>query len=123
MNKRIITATLLIIIISAILMAGCGSKKGEVFGEPIAEQTTTSIDKITADADSFMGKTVKVEGQIINECPGGHWFYMKGERELIYVTLSGFILPQRVGKVVVVEGNVVTEQDKPAILGKGIEIK
>jgi predicted small secreted protein len=122
MLKRTIIAISIIMAFALILIAGC-SNKAEVFGTPINDQITTKIDTIIASPDSFHGKTVKVEGQIVNECPGGHWFYMKGEKELIYTTLSGFVLPQKVGKVVVVEGNVINENDKPAILGKGVEVK
>ena len=123
MGKKITITISMIAIILTILIIGCGGKKAEFFGEPLTEQTITSIDKISTDPDNHKGKTVKVEGTIVNECPGGHWFYMKGERELIYVTLSGFILPQRVGKTVAVEGSIITENDKPAILGKGVEVK
>jgi len=105
-----------------VLIAGCKSAV-ERYGAETSDQTITKIENITADFANFDGKTVKVAGQIINECPGGHWFNLKGEKAVIYVTLSGFTLPQKVGQTVVVEGDVINEGGRLTILGKGVEIK
>lgn len=114
-----------LVLISAVLFIfGCSNvNKSDNYGSVISEQRTTKVGNIILKPNDFEGKTVKVEGQIVNECPGGHWFYIKDEKETIYVTLSGFILPQRVGKIAVVEGDVINNNGKPAILGKGVEIK
>lgn len=113
--------TFIIIIGFLVLLSGCAKK--DIYGETITTQPTTLIDDLVNKSKDFMEKTVKVEGQIVNECPGGHWFYLKGNKEIIYVTLSGFILPQRVGKTAVVEGSLIDNNGTPALLGKGVEIK
>ncbi len=120
--KSIIIGLVYMSIISLIL--GCSNtNKADNYGAVISEQKITKVEDIITKPKDFEGKTVKVEGKIVNECPGGHWFYLKGEKDTIYVTLSGFILPQRVGKIAIVEGNVINDSGKTAILGKGVEIK
>jgi len=116
-----IFATFIIAISLLAVLAGCAKK--DIYGETITTQSTTLIDDLIAKPQDFSGKTIKTEGRIIDECPGGHWFHLKGNKEIIYVTLSGFTLPQRVGKTVVVEGNLVDNNGSPALLVKGVEVK
>lgn len=114
----------LVYILATLFLLGCSNaNKTDNYGTIISEQQTTKVKDIIAKPNDFKGKSVKVEGQIVNECPGGHWFYLKDDNEIIYITLSGFILPQRVGKTAVVEGSVINENGKVSILGKGVEIK
>ncbi|MGB9595767.1 MAG: hypothetical protein ACPL7B_05750 [Candidatus Poribacteria bacterium] len=114
---------MILIIAISFLASLLGCAKKDIYGETITIQSTTLIDDLITKSQDFVGKTVKIEGQIINECPGGHWFYLKGNKEIIYVTLSGFILPQRIGKTAVVEGSLIDNNGTPALLGKGVEIK
>lgn len=120
-SKELIISIAFTIIGFLSLLSGCAKK--DIYGETITTQSATLIDDLINKSKDFIGKTVKVEGQIVNECPGGHWFYLKGDKEIIYVTLSGFILPQRVGKTAVVEGSLIDNNGTPALLGKGVEIK
>ncbi|HGE70143.1 TPA: hypothetical protein ENX78_04860 [Candidatus Poribacteria bacterium] len=111
------------VIFTGLLAILVGCAKNNIYGEKVTVQSTTLIDDLIAKPQNFSGQTVKVEGQIIDECPGGHWFHLKGNKEIIYVTLSGFTLPQKVGKTVIVEGNLVDNNGTPALLGRGVEIK
>jgi hypothetical protein len=53
---------------------------GKTFGAGITLADTTAIDKILAEPKAFDGKTVRVEGMIIDVCPKrGCWFEMAGE--------------------------------------------
>ncbi len=122
-NLKLITFSALIITIGLMaFFAGCSAKK-DIYGETISTQSVTLIDDLISKPKDFDGKMIKVEGQIIDECPGGHWFHLKGSKEIIYVTLSGFTLPQRVGETVSVEGNLIDNNGSPALLGKGVEVK
>jgi len=116
-----ILTVLLIILASATLITACNQQ--EKFGTEVSTQAVTAIENLVAKPGDFDNKTVKIEGQIIDECPGGHWFHLKGTKEIIYVTLSGFTLPQRVGKTVAVEGSLVNDSGQLALLGKGVEVK
>jgi len=111
------------VIFTGLLAILVGCAKNNIYGEKVTVQSTTLIDDLIAKPQNFSGQTVKVEGQIIDECPGGHWFHLKGNKEIIYVTLSGFTLPQKVGKTAIVEGNLVDNNGTPALLGRGVEIK
>jgi len=52
----------------------------KTFGAGVTVAETTSIDKILAEPKSFDGKTVKVEGMVVDVCPKrGCWFEVAGE--------------------------------------------
>jgi hypothetical protein len=122
-RKKAYTITVfLIIVVSAILITS-GCNKQMKFGADVSSQAITPIENLVAKPADYEKKTVKIEGQIIDECPGGHWFHVKGGKEIMYVTLSGFILPQKVGKTVLVEGSLVNDSGQVALLGKGVEVK
>jgi RecJ-like exonuclease len=103
-------------------VSGCGS--GEKFGKEITETKVTKIEDILAEPDKYIGKTVKIEGKIIQECPSGCWFYLKDQTGTIYVDLkpSGLAIPQSVGKKVAAEGKVKSSE-RLEIIGKGVEIE
>ena len=124
MNVRksvlLMLVSLIILVSATLITVGCNQQ--EKFGVDVSSQAITAIEKLVTNPQDFGKKIVKVEGQIIDECPGGHWFHLKGTKEIIYVTLSGFILPQKVGKTVVVEGSLVNNDGQVALLGKGVEL-
>ena len=122
-KKRTWLLTVLLIILASATLITAGCNQQEKFGTEVSTQAVTAIENLVAKSGDFDNKTVKIEGQIIEECPGGHWFHLKGTKEIIYVTLSGFTLPQRVGKTVVVEGSLVNDGGQLALLGKGVEVK
>jgi hypothetical protein len=122
-RKKAYTITVLLIIVASATLITAGCNKQVKFGTDVSSQAITPIENLVAKPADYEKKTVKIEGQIIDECPGGHWFHVKGSKEIIYVTLSGFILPQKVGKIVVVEGSLVNDSGQVALLGKGVEVK
>lgn len=93
------------------------------YGDPISEQPAANLDSIVADSASHEGKTIKVEGKILDECPSGCWFNLKGENAVMYVTLSGFVIPQKVGRPAIVEGDLTNEAGRLTIQAKGMEIR
>jgi uncharacterized protein YdeI (BOF family) len=109
----------------ALVLAGCGRKGADAYGQEISERNVTKLNAILAQPDNFEGKTVTVEGKIIQECPTGCWFDIKDEAGMIHVDIkpSGFAIPQKVGKTVKVEGQVSVKNNKPVLIGKGVEIK
>ena len=50
---------------------------------------------------------------------------MKEDTGMIHVDIkpSGFAIPQKVGKTVVVEGTVSVQNNEPVLIGTGVEIK
>ncbi len=54
--------------------------KTQSFGAGVSVAETTPIDKILAEPAAYNGKTVRVEGMVVDVCPKrGCWFEMAGE--------------------------------------------
>jgi len=105
--------------------SGCGKKEADKYGQEISNHTITKIEAILKTPGDFDGKTVTVQGKIIRECPTGCWFDVQGAGGAIHVDIkpSGFAIPQKVGKEVIVEGNVSLRDGQLTLIGKGVEIK
>jgi uncharacterized protein YdeI (BOF family) len=104
---------------------GCSKKDSGKYGQNISSYTLTKIGDILKDAKSFDGKTVTIEGKIITECPAGGWFDITDQTGVIYVDLhpSDVAIPQRVGSHATAEGKVLIRDNKPMIVGTGVELK
>lgn len=116
---------LVVILVATFGISDIVSGSDNKFGKEISEIEATKIKDILADSDKYIGKTVKVEGAIIKECPSGCWFYLKDQTGAIYVDLfpSGFAISQRVEAKVIVEGIVKNRGDRIEIIGEGVEFK
>jgi hypothetical protein len=123
--------TLRILFLSVILITGvilASSYAGtEKYGEEITNRKITEVRDILADPKALEGKSVTIEGKIESECSTGCWFYVKvGSGNLtMYVDTgkSGFAIPQKMGRNILVEGIVVVKKTGPMIQAKGVEIK
>lgn len=121
------TAWILTAAFAAIVMmgVGCGSK-AETFGQPVTGdvQLVTS-DQILSEPETFVGQSVRLEGEIIRECPTGCWFDMKDAGGMIHVDIkpSGLAIPQRIGKDVAVVGELHERDGQTVFIGRGVEIR
>ena len=106
-------------------LSGCSKKKPEQYGQQISNRDSTQINAVLKAPETFSDKTVTIEGKIIRECMTGCWFDVQGKGGAIHVDVkpSGFAIPQKVGKEVIVEGNVSLQDDQLTLIGKGVEIK
>ena len=113
----------LTVVCCSVILSGCN--RPENFGEPFSSDETVSLEEILKNPQKYNGKDVKVSGRIENECPTGCWFNMKDKENILYVTLSpsGFAIPQKVGKDVIVEGEVQVNKNNVSLIGKGVQIK
>ncbi|MDD5326806.1 MAG: hypothetical protein PHY02_03210 [Phycisphaerae bacterium] len=104
---------------------GCSKKDPGKYGRDISSYDLTKIGDILKDAKSFEGKTVTIEGKIITECPAGGWFDLADQTVTIYVDLhpSDVAIPQKVGSSAMVEGKVLIRDNKPIVVGTGVELK
>jgi hypothetical protein len=121
-NNVLLVLSLLTLVIT---LPGCGRKEAKKYGQPISDYSLTPIDSILKDPQSFEDKTVTVQGKIITECPAGGWFDLADRATVIYVDLHpmGFAIPQRVGKIAIAQGKVLIRDNKPVIVGTGVEVK
>ena len=119
--------TLLMILFVGIFFTFCGCSKesSEIYGQQISNLNITEIKEVLTSPEKFEGKTITVKGKIVRECHSGCWFDVKGNGGSIYVDLkpSGFAIPQKVGKDVIVEGKVTLRDGQLTLIGKGVEIK
>ena len=124
--RLIYKASLLILVIFNLVIVGCSIKPAK-YGEPIVNRQATLVKDILANPKAYEGKVITIEGKIANECSTGCWFFVKvGQGNLsIYVDTgkSGFAIPQKVGKEIVVEGAVKIKGTGPMIQAKGVEIR
>ncbi|MCK4886744.1 MAG: DUF4920 domain-containing protein [Planctomycetes bacterium] len=115
----------MVILIGTFALAGCRKRQPKQYGQKIQDHNTTSIDQILKTPEDFDGKTVTIKGKIIQECMTGCWFDVQQNNALIHVDIkpSGFAIPQKVGKDVIVEGNVSLRDGQLNFIGKGVELK
>jgi len=121
---RILFLNLILLLSVMSLSSYAGTEK---YGKEITNRKIAEVKDILADPKAFEGKPVTIEGKIASECSTGCWFYVKvGSGNLtIYVDTgkSGFAIPQKMGRQILVEGNVVVKKTGPMIQAKGVEIK
>jgi hypothetical protein len=62
---------MLAVVLTALLpaVARSGEAKGESYGKGVTLTETTSIREILARPDDFVGKTVRIEGPVLDVCP------------------------------------------------------
>jgi uncharacterized protein YdeI (BOF family) len=118
--KKVILSLILMIAVS-----GCGKTGDESYGQPIANRQTTELKEIVSDADAFKDKQVTLEGKIVRQCPTGCWFDIQQGTAVVHVDInpSGFAIPQKPNKTVLVEGTVTMEDGQIEVIGTGVEIK
>lgn len=118
--------SLLFICLATVMLfvVGCG-KMGQKYGSEISDSPAVEVVDIIQNAEKYEGKTVKVEGKIIQQCPAGCWFDLQDGKAAIYIDLnpSGFAIPQNVGGQVQVEGEIKIRDGKARMIGKGVELK
>ena len=123
---RIAGLSLIIIIIVGVALSSLFART-EKYGQEIMNYKATAVKDILADPKRFESKLVTIEGKISNECSTGCWFYIQvGSGNLtIYVDTgnSGFAIPQKSGRKIIVEGKVIIKKTGPMIQARGVRIK
>jgi hypothetical protein len=61
--------TLLFLFLSLVLLVPAYAADGTSFGEGVTLAETTSVAKILADPDAYVGKKVRIEGKVLDVCP------------------------------------------------------
>ncbi len=111
MKKSIVILLALLFICGLNLMAG-----DLVLGEKIKTEKSTKISKIFEKPESFVGKTVRVEGYIVGGCyHHGRWIAVAGDKEMqrmeVWPKKDTFMFPlDHKGKYGVLEGTVYVQE-------------
>ncbi len=62
------------------LMLTASAQAGDTLGTGVTATETTSIAKILADPDAYVGKTLRIEGKVMDVCPrAGCWMDLAQE--------------------------------------------
>ncbi|MHC4552324.1 MAG: hypothetical protein ACYSUT_06110 [Planctomycetota bacterium] len=123
MKKTLITITLVLSI--ALVLTGCSKKGAEAYGDAIANRQITELKQVLTTPADYQDQTITLEGKIVRQCPTGCWFDIQADTAIVHVDInpSGFAIPQKPGKTVLVEGTVKVDGDQVEVIGKGVEIK
>ena len=85
---------------------------GESYGSGVKVAEATPISKILADPDAYVGKTVRIEGKVLDVCPmAGCWMELadEGGKEKLKVKVDDgvIVFPMTAkGKLAVAEGTL-----------------
>lgn len=108
MLRRVLFLGLLLIVAAAVPVV-CG---GETYGSGVNAAESTPISRILADPDAYVGKTVRIEGKVLDVCPmKGCWMELAGEdgRQSLKVKVDDGVIVFPVtakGRLAVAEGTV-----------------
>jgi hypothetical protein len=102
---RLVVAMVLCALVSVAAPAGEGTK----YGEGISGKKVVAIGELLADPDAYVGKTIRVEGEITDVCPRmGCWIEISESEaaSIKFKVEDGVIVfkPEIKGKEVVAEG-------------------
>jgi uncharacterized protein YdeI (BOF family) len=124
MKKITLILALILGVSAGLIVAGCGQKTG-LYGKPLTETKATSVSELFKNPDNFAGKTVRVEGKIVQECPAGGWFMLKDNTGVIFVDLhpSQIAIPQAVNHSIAAQGKVKKESGQVSVIGEGVDLK
>ena len=106
MIRRVLCLGLILVAVAA------GVQAGENYGSGVKVAEATPISKILADPDAYVGKTVRIEGKVLDVCPmKGCWMELAGEdgKQSLKVKVDDGVIVFPVtskGKLAVAEGTV-----------------
>jgi len=116
--KHVLTLSLILLFALTSLYADDVAGKGKTYGKGVALKDTVSVSSLLSDPDTFVGKKVKVKGQIVGVCKHrGCWISIAGKNDYESIRIKvvdGEIVfpPESLGKTATAEG--VFEILKPA---------
>jgi hypothetical protein len=113
---RLISVTLSLA--SLALLAACGGADsakqqpvaGKIYGAGVSAADTVLVSELLANADRFLGETVRVQGPIVNLCKHrGCWLDIASDKEMQTIQLKVedneiVFPPELVGETAIVEG-------------------
>ena len=100
------------ILAAAILLLGPAASAADVetYGDGVELEETTPIVKILAEPDAFLGRTVRVEGSVLDVCPKkGCWIEIGSSEEHIQIKVDDdvIVFPAAAkGRVAAAQGEV-----------------
>lgn len=107
MRRRLLSLTL---ITGLALGSGLTAQEARVYGEGVAVTEVTPIAELLADPGAYIGRTVRVEGTVLDVCPRrGCWIEVGGDEATIQVKVDDGVIvfpTDAKGKPVAAQGTV-----------------
>ena len=124
MKKLLLVFAVISSISILFVVYGC-TKKHEIYGSQLSQNKVTPAAEILKQPDQFAGKDVRLEGNIVQECPVGGWFMLKDDTGVIFVNLhpTQIAIPQAIGRSVATQGKVKKEYNQISVVGEGVDLK
>jgi uncharacterized protein YdeI (BOF family) len=82
-----------ILLLPALILAGCGPKQPNILGKAPQAQATTDVRLLSAKA----GASVTVQGEMVEKCPvAGCWFMLRDKTGIVRVDTkqAGFVVSE-----------------------------
>ncbi len=102
--------TLLAAAVLLLLAPAVPAADAEAYGDGVKLEKATPIAKILADPDAYVGKTVRVEGGVLDVCPKkGCWIEIGDEEQNIRIKVDDGVIvfpTDATGKVAAAQGEV-----------------
>lgn len=101
-----------VVLLLGLLAVAAPAARAAEYGKGVKVAEATPIAKILADPDAYVGKTVRIEGKVLDVCPmAGCWMELaeEGGKEKLKVKVDDgvIVFPMTaVGKLAVAEGTL-----------------
>ena len=108
---------------AAIIWARSGP---EVYGQPFKGFQATNITEVVSKPELFLDKDIRLEGSITRQCPAsGCWFYITDDKGTMRAEFANTApkLPQRKGRIAVVEGRLMKSGEGFTLIGSSVEFR
>lgn len=106
------TVLVVLAVLCVLATVATPGRAADTYGSGVTLPETTSIEKIIADPDAYVGKRVRIEGQVLDICPmKGCWMELAAEdggaRLRVKVDDGVIVFPATAkGKIAAAEGTV-----------------
>ncbi len=98
------------LVLGALLISPAFAGDPLTLGEGITVEAATPIHEILADPDAFIGKTVRIEGGVLDVCPmKGCWVEIGSEEESLRVKVEDDVIvfpADSKGRIIAAQGTV-----------------
>jgi len=125
MNKIIVSSA--VILVAGIILVVWSTLSATHFGEAFLNLPAVSIAELNASPEKYVDKDIRIEGKIIDQCMiSGCWFHLdNGEGKTVKIEFGKTVpkLPQKKGRIAVVEGRFMKSGDDFELIGNGVEFR
>ena len=122
----------ILVLCAAVLVAAAGAliyhlTRPAHFGSPFAGAEAVTVQELLDHGELHLAGDVRVEGRVVRQCPAtGCWFDLDardGRQLRVEMSHLGLTLPQKTGRIAVVEGRLAKTDGTLELVGNGVEFR